>query len=214
MQLYMCCSKCATFFKEFLCQLFSFPSWTWSTVRIMYITAFTRFSNGWFPKCAEKTLQSISCSFLLCHFHSWAKFYIMHQAPASSGNCIYTDNSGENRSMTNPIPWASTVDSFRQVIYIGWNNSNHYLCVYFHSLKTKPPNLIIPLSVVVPLEASFWPRFSQWDILGKMIKTVAFTLCPISLSNIPIPTFSLPLNHSCILSQESEVTGLSVSSYH
>lgn len=83
-----------------------------------------------------------------------------------------------------------------------------YLYLYLHSLKTKPPNLIFPMSVVVLLEASFWSRFSQWDILGKMRKTVTFTLyASISLFNISVPHFTCLLSHSCILSQKSEVTG-------
>ena len=32
------------------------------------------------------------------------------------------------------------------------------------------------MSTVVLIEACFWPRFSQWDILGKVRKTVIFIL--------------------------------------
>lgn len=86
----------------------------------------------------------------------------MHQTPASIGNCIYTDNSGENRSMTNLILFASIVDGFSQVTYIGQNNQNHNLSLrIFAQLENKTPNPIIPKSMAIPQEASFQPTFSQ-----------------------------------------------------
>lgn len=64
--------------------------------------------------------------------------------------------------MTNLILFASTVDDFSQVIYIGQNNQNHNLslCI-FTQLENKTPDPVILMSMVIPLEASFQRRFSQ-----------------------------------------------------
>lgn len=99
---------------------------------------------------------------LLCHFHLWTKFFRMHKTPASSGNCIYTDNSGKNRSMTHLILFTSIVDGFSQATYFGQNNPSHYLSVHiFTQLENKTPNLVILMSMAICLETSFQPRFSQ-----------------------------------------------------
>lgn len=43
--------------------------------------------------------------------------------------------------MTNPIPFASIVDGFIQVIYVGQNNQNHYLSLrIFTQLENKTTN--------------------------------------------------------------------------
>ena len=96
----------------------------------------------------------------------------------------------------------------KQFILVKITKITIYLWLYLHSLKTKPPNLTVRMSMFIFLEASFWPRFSLWDILGKVRKTVIVILyASIFLFNISVPQFALPVRHSYVLSQKSQIPG-------
>ena len=94
----------------------------------------------------------------------------------------------------------------KQFILVKITKITIYLWLHLHSLKTKPPNLTVCMSTFVFLEASFWPGFSLWDILGKVRKTVIVILyASIFLFNISVPQFALPVSYSYVLSQKSQI---------